>query len=74
MRVYYDEEADFLEIRIGEPRENYGEDISEDIVLFKDEKTDEIVGIGIFNFKQRAKNLSEIKLDLPVDINLLSKQ
>ncbi len=70
MRVYYDEEGDFLEIRVGKPTENYGDHISEDIVLFKDEKTNETVGIGIFNFKKRIKNLQEIKLALPLDINL----
>ncbi|MBS3075983.1 hypothetical protein J4429_06030 [Candidatus Pacearchaeota archaeon] len=73
MRIYYDEEGDFLEIMAGEPRENYGEHITKDIVIFKDEKTGEAVGIGIFNFKKRAKNLQEIKLDLPIDISLIAK-
>ncbi|MBI2629336.1 DUF2283 domain-containing protein [Candidatus Pacearchaeota archaeon] len=72
MRVYYDEEADFLEISIAEPRQNYGDHISEDVVLYRDEETDEIVGIGIFNFKTRSKDLQEIKLDLPVNISLFS--
>jgi len=70
MRIYYDEEGDFLEIMAGEPRENYGEHITKDIVIFKDEKTGEA---GIFNFKKRAKNLQEIKLDLPIDISLIAK-
>ena len=73
MRIYYDEEGDFLEIMAGEPRENYGEHITKDIVIFKDEKTGEAVGIGIFKFKKRAKNLQEIKLDLPIDISLIAK-
>lgn len=38
MRVYYVEEGDYLEIRIGDPAENYGEDINNDITIFKDEK------------------------------------
>lgn len=74
MNIYYDEEGDFLEIMIGEPRADYGEHLTEDIVLFKDENTDEIIGIGIFNFKKRAKNLKEIKLNLPIDIGLFSKE
>lgn len=73
LRVYYDEEADFIEIRVNEPRENYGDEIEDDMVLFRDEKTDEIVGIGIFNFKKRCSDFQELKLDLPVDIGLFSK-
>ncbi len=74
MRVYYDEEGDYLELRVGEPRENYGDHLTDDIVLFKDEKTDEVIGIGIFNFKKRSRELQEIKLDLPVDIGIFSRK
>ena len=70
MRVYYDEEGDFLEIMFGESKEDYGEHVSEDIVLFKSEKTGEIIGIGIFNFKKRSKDLKNIKLNLPVKVSL----
>lgn len=71
MRIYYDEEGDYLEIRIREPRENYGEEFSDDITIFRDEKTDEVVGIGILNFKHRA-NLNNLEIDLPIDISLFS--
>jgi len=73
MRVYYDEEADYLEIRIGEPMENYGEELSKDVTIFKDEKTDEVVGIGILNFKDKA-NLNNLEIDLPIDIGLFAKE
>lgn len=73
MRVYYDEQGDYLEIRIATPRENYGDHITDDIVIFRDEETDEAVGIGIFNFKKRTKDLHKIKLDLPIDIGLFAK-
>jgi uncharacterized protein YuzE len=73
MRIYYDEEGDYLEIRIAEPRENYGDHITDDIVIFRDEETDEAVGIGIFNLKKRTKDLHKIKLDLPIDVGLFAK-
>ncbi len=73
MRVYYDDEADYLEIRIGDPRENYGEELSEGITLFKDEKTDEVVGIGIINFKDKA-NLNNLEINLPIDIGLFAQK
>jgi len=72
LSIYYDEEGDFLEIMFGEPRSDYGDHVSKDIVLFKDQDTDEIIGIGIFNFKQNTKNLEDLKLKLPVKVNLSS--
>lgn len=71
MRIYYDEEGDYLTIFSGKPRSNYGEDIDEDITIFKDQMTDEIVGIGILNFRERAKSLNNIEVDLPFEINFL---
>mgnify|MGYP001588897626 CR=1 FL=1 len=73
MNIYYDEEADYLEIFVGDPRPNYGEEVAEGITLFKDEKTDEVIGIGILNFRKKSKSLDEIKLDIPVDIGLFSR-
>ena len=70
MRIYYDEEGDFLQIMFTEPREDYGDHITKDIVLFKDEKTDEIIGIGIFNFKKQSHNLNNIIVNLLVKVNL----
>lgn len=72
MRVYYDDEGDYLEIRIGDSTENYGEDFNDNITIFKDEKTDEIVGIGILNFKKNT-SLNNLEIDLPIDINFVSK-
>ena len=69
MRIYYDEEGDYLDIFVGKPLPNYGEEMDDDITVFKDEETDEVIGIGILNFKKRSKNLNEIKLNLPLKIN-----
>ncbi|MAH06892.1 hypothetical protein CMI38_01420 [Candidatus Pacearchaeota archaeon] len=70
LRIYYDEEGDYLEIRIGEPRSNYGEEINDNTTIFKDTKTDEIVGIGILDFKENV-NLKNLEIDLPIDLNLI---
>ena len=69
MSIYYDEEGDYLEIFIEGQSPTYGEDIGEDITLFKKEGSDEIVGIGILNFRKRAKSLNDIKLNLPFKVN-----
>ena len=69
MSIYYDEEGDYLTIFIGESKPNYGEDVEEGITLFKDQETDEIIGIGILSFRKRAKSLKDIELKLPFKIN-----
>ena len=69
MRLYYDEEGDYLTIFIGDSKPNYGEDVDDDITLFKDERTNEVIGVGILNFKERAKSLNSIELDLPFKVN-----
>ena len=72
MQIYYDEESDYLEIFIANSSPTYGEEIGEDITLFKKEETNEVVGIGILNFKKRTKSLRDIKLNLPFEVNFSS--
>lgn len=72
MSIYYDSEGDYLEIFIDGASPTYGEEIGDDITLIKKEENDEVVGIGILNFKKRTKSLQEIKLNLPFDINFSS--
>lgn len=69
MNIYYDEEADYLTIFVGEPVPNYGEDISDGVTIFKSEETDEIIGIGILDFKEKTRKLDEIQLKLPFKVN-----
>ena len=69
MKIYYDEEGDYLTIFVGDSKPNYGEEVSSGITIFKDEETDEIIGIGILNFRKKAKDLDEIELNLPFKIN-----
>ncbi len=66
---YYDEKGDFLEIFIKKGVPNYGENINSGITIFKDEKTDEIIGIGILNFRKKARNFDELDLNLPFEVN-----
>ena len=61
MCIYYDEEGDYLTLFVGDSKPNYGEEIDDDITLFRDNKTNEIIGIGILNFRERAKSLQDIK-------------
>ena len=52
LNLYY-EEGNSLEITIANPpKKSYCGDISEDVFMRRDERTDDVVGIGIFNFSQ----------------------
>ena len=54
MRIYYDDKGDYLTIFVGESRPNYGEEISSGITVFKEEETDEVIGVGILNFRKKG--------------------
>ena len=69
MRVYYDEEGDFLEISVGKPTNCYSSEIKPGVYLRIDEKTEEIKSVGILGFKKRSKKLIDLKLELPVEVN-----
>lgn len=70
MRVYYDEEGDFLEISVGEPTKCYASEVQPGVFLRKDEQSGEVKSIGIMGFKKRTQNLKDIELYLPVEVNL----
>ena len=73
--IYYDEEGDFLEITVANPpEESFCEDIHEDVFIRKDEETGEVIGIGILNFKERAKDFKNIFANVPVKINFETLQ
>ena len=65
MNIYYDEEGDYLEIFIEGSSPTYGEEMGDDITLLKKEGSNEVVGLGILNFRKRTKSLNDIKLNLP---------
>ncbi len=69
MRVYYDEEADFLEISVGSPSNCVASEVQPGIFLRKDENSEEVKSVGILGFKKRSKELRDIKLDIPVEVN-----
>ena len=72
LSIYYDEEGDYLEIFTKTGKPSYGEKISSGITLFKDEETDEIIGIGILNFKKKTNEPNLMELNLPFEINFSS--
>jgi len=75
--IYYDREGDFLEITFDLPPEKTcAEEIEPGVFVSKNEKTEEIYGIGILGFSKRVellkKILNRIKISFPLDINFAS--
>ncbi len=67
LHVYYDEEGDFLELQVGNPREGYFEEIADEVFERRDKETKEVIGLAIFGVKKR--NLKDISLPVQVQIS-----
>ena len=69
LEIYYDVEADILEIFIGESTASYFDEIEDDVFEGRDENTNELRGFKIFNFKKRG-GMKGIKISLPANIRI----
>lgn len=69
LELYYDEEADVLEVFLGEPTPSYFEEIEDDVFEGKDKKTNELKGFKIFNFRKRG-GMKNVKISLPANIKI----
>jgi len=72
--IYYDKEADFLEIFFGEPSKCLAEEMQEGVFIRRDENTNEIKSIGILSFKKRVgvlkQILQKVNIDFPLEISI----
>ena len=66
IEIYYDKEADILEIFVGEPKPSYFNEIDEDMFEGIDKNTGELKGYKIFNFTKRGNDwIKKIKIAIP---------
>ena len=72
LNLYYDEEGDFLELNTGDYSEGYFKNLGEGIFERIDKKTNKVTGIAIHGFKKRTQGLKDVKLSLPVKMQLYS--
>ncbi len=72
LELYYDNEADILEVTIGEPSSCIFDEIDNDLFEGKDEETGELKGYKIFNFLKRGgfSNIKKIKIVLPANVEI----
>ena len=74
IELYYDMEADILEIFIGNPSSCYFDEVDDDLFEGHDEKTGELKGYKIFNFLKRGgfNNVKKIRINLPANVDIKS--
>ena len=72
LNLYYDEEGDFLELNMGEYSEGHFKNLGDGIFERIDKKTNKVTGIAVHGFKKRTQGLKDVKLSLPVKIQLSS--
>ena len=75
--IYYDEEGDYLEVSFGAPPEKeYTEQLDSEVLITRDENTNEVKSIGIVAFKKRAKEeilkrvLKQLGMSIPLDVSV----
>ncbi len=70
MHIHYDKEGDFLEVRFGETRPSYYEDLGDDVFERRDEETDQVMGYAFFNVSKREDDeVKDIEVDVPAAIS-----
>ena len=67
--IYYDKEADILEITIGHPSECIFDKIEDGIFEAHDMKTNELKGYKIFDFLRRG-GMKNIRIPLPANVSI----
>ena len=67
--IFYDKEADILEITIGEPSASYFDEVEDDLFEAHDKKTNELKGYKVFNFLKRG-GMKNIKILLPAKVSI----
>ena len=73
LQIYYDIEEDILEIKIDEQTESYYDEIDDDLFEGHDEKTGELKGYKIFNFKKRG-GMKNINIKLPAHVIIVANE
>ena len=71
LKIYYDEEGDFLEISVGEMKKGIFRNLGDGIFECVDELTKEVVAIAIHDFRKRMEVGKEIAL--PIDAQLIAR-
>jgi hypothetical protein len=68
MHIHWDAEADHLEVRFGEIKPSYYEDIGDDVFERRDEENNKVIGYAFFNVQKRKKQVpQDITVNVPTE-------
>ncbi len=70
LTIYYDEEGDLLEMNVGDCTEGSFKNLGNGIFERIDKRTKKITGIAIHGFRKRTQGQKNLKLSLPVKVQL----
>ena len=71
MKIYYDEEGNFLEITKGDISGCFFDNLGNGVFQIVDKETGEVKGIAIHNFKERTKD-DALTLHFPFTVSFSS--
>jgi len=63
--ISYDKEADTVYISFGKPRKAISEEVDQHVVVRRDPKTSETVGITITNFSKYFETKKQMRIEIP---------
>jgi len=69
LEIFYDAEADILEIFLEEPTDCYFNEIDDDLFEGREENTDKLIGFKIFNFRKRG-GMKNVRIPLPANVKI----
>jgi hypothetical protein len=72
LNLYYDEEGDFPELNVGNYTKGYFKNPGNGVFEKVDKKTKKTTGIAIHAFRKRTRSLKDVKVSLPIKIQLSS--
>ncbi len=69
MHLFYDEEGDMLEIRMGSAKNSYMKETKDGVFERIDEKTGKVRGFTILNFKKKTGRCKSVDINFPAKID-----
>lgn len=69
-QLEYDKEGDILYLtKGGLTKEDTSEELGDDVIIWRNKKTQEVSGFTVLNFSKRTSK-SSTKVDLPIEVEL----
>ncbi len=68
IHIYYDKEADYLEVIFGEPTQATYTKVAPDTFMRIDNKTGETKGFSVYNMRKGTMSLKTLNIEIPSSV------